>query len=80
MTTLYMLGALQILFVVLFWIPRTAILGFLLMACYMTGAMAVHLASKEPLALQTGIEVAIWIAGFLRLPELSARLCGKHVC
>ena len=41
-TTLFILGGLQLLFALLFWIPRTAVVGFLLMACYMAGAMATH--------------------------------------
>ena len=36
-TTLFILGGLQLLFALLFWIPRTAVVGFLLMACYMAG-------------------------------------------
>ncbi|MEB3004053.1 DoxX family protein [Capnocytophaga sp. G2] len=75
-TTLYILGGLQLLFALLFWIPRTAIVGFLLMACYMAGAMATHLVIKESFVPQTAIETLIWIAGFVRFPELSQRFCS----
>ena len=74
------LGGLQLLFALLFWIPRTAVVGFLLMACYMAGAMATHLVIKESFALQTGIEALIWVAGFVRFPELSQRLCPCNNC
>ena len=79
-TTLFILGGLQLLFALLFWIPRTAIVGFLLMACYMAGAMATHLVIKESFVLQTGIETLIWVAGFVRFPELTQRFCPCNNC
>ena len=79
-TTLFILGGLQLLFALLFWIPRTAVVGFLLMACYMAGAMATHLVIKEPFGLQAGIETLIWVAGFVRFPELTQRLCPCNNC
>ena len=69
-STLHILGGLQIFFALLFWIPRTAVVGFLLMACYMAGAMV----------LQTGIETLIWVTGFVRFPELTQRLCPCNNC
>ena len=79
-TTLFILGGLQLLFALLFWIPRTAVVGFLLMACYMAGAMATHLVIKEPFGLQAGIEPLIWVTGFVRFPELTQRLCPCNNC
>ena len=79
-TTLFILGGLQLLFALLFWIPRTAVVGFLLMACYMAGAMATHLVIKEPFGLQAGIETLIWVTGFVRFPELTERLCPCNNC
>ena len=79
-TTLFILGGLELLFTLLFWIPRTAVVGFLLMACYMAGAMATHLVIKESFVLQTGIETLIWVAGFVRFPELTQRFCPCNNC
>ncbi len=79
-STLYLLGGLQILFALLFWIPRTAIVGFLLMACYMAGAIATHLVIKESFIPQMTIETLIWVTGFVRFSELSQRLCGCGSC
>jgi len=73
---LYILGGLQLLFALLFWIPRTAVVG----ACYMAGAMATHLVIKESFVLQTGIETFIWVTGFVRFPELTQRLCPCNNC
>ena len=77
---LYILGGLQLLFALLFWIPRTAVVGFLLMACYMAGAMATHLVIKESFIPQMTIETLIWVTGFVRFSELSQRLCGCGSC
>ena len=79
-STLHILGGLQIFFALLFWIPRTAVVGFLLMACYMAGAMATHLVIKESFVLQTGIETLIWVTGFVRFPELTQRLYPCNNC
>ena len=79
-STLHILGGLQIFFALLFWIPRTAVVGFLLMACYMAVAMATHLVIKESFVLQTGIETLIWVTGFVRFPELTQRLCPCNNC
>lgn len=79
-TTLFILGGLQLLFALLFWIPRTAVVGFLLMACYMAGAMATHLVIKESFVPQMAIETLIWITGLVRFPELTQRLCPCNNC
>ena len=79
-STLHILGGLQIFFALLFWIPRTAIVGFLLMACYMAGAIATHLVIKESFIPQMTIETLIWVTGFVRFSELSQRLCGCGSC
>ena len=79
-TTLFILGGLQLLFALLFWIPRTAVVGFLLMACYMAGAIATHLVIKESFIPQMTIETLIWVTGFVRFSELSQRLCGCGSC
>lgn len=79
-STLYLLGGLQIFFAVLFLIPRTAVVGFLFMACYMAGAIATHLVIKESFIPQITIETLIWVTGFIRFSELSQRLCGCGSC
>ena len=79
-TTLFILGGLQLLFALLFWIPRTAVVGFLFMACYMAGAIATHLVIKESFIPQMTIETLIWVTGFVRFSELSQRLCGCGSC
>jgi hypothetical protein len=60
------LGLMEMIFVVLFAIPKTMKIGFILLCCYFAGAMATELA-KDASMLNPGIPmVLIWITSFLR--------------
>ncbi|MGB7394196.1 MAG: DoxX family protein [Pricia sp.] len=76
-TNLVILGVLEIVIVVLLLIPKTAIIGTLLAVAYMGGAIAVHFTGGQPLMVPVLIEILIWIAAFVRLPELSQRILTK---
>lgn len=54
----------------LFLIPRTHSLGVLLLSAYMGGAIVTHMQNAEPYYSQSVLLVLIWIAGYLRHPEL----------
>ena len=68
------LGVLEVLMVVLFLVPRTSVVGALLMIAYIGGAMAVHLTSGQSIVIQTVIQCLIWITSVLRFPELGQKL------
>jgi hypothetical protein len=70
------LGGIELAAVVLFIIPRTALLGFLLLVAYMGGAIATHLEHQQPVVAPLVISSFIWIVGFFRFPELSKKLVG----
>lgn len=60
------LGLMEMIFIVLFAIPKTMKIGFILLCCYFAGAMAAELA-KDASMLNPGIPmVLIWITAFLR--------------
>ena len=71
------LGIMEIVFGVLFIIPATMKLGFILTSCYFAGAMAAELA-HEGITISPVIPlVVLWIAAFIRdksifLPTASA--------
>jgi hypothetical protein len=73
-TNMLVLGVLEIAMVILFAIPRTGVVGALLMVAYMGGAMAVHLTTGQDIMVQTLIQCLIWIASLVRFPELGQRL------
>lgn len=64
------LGLMEMAFIILFFIPKTMRVGFILLCCYFAGAMATELARNAPM-LNPGIPlVLIWIAAFLRDRDL----------
>lgn len=68
------LGFIELVSVLLFLFPRTGIIGTLLLAAYMGGAIATHLTHGQSIIVPVVIEAAIWIVAALRFPELKSRL------
>ena len=76
-TANFTLGAIELACVILFVIPRTGMLGTLLLAAYMGGAIATHLEHGISVVAPCVIQAFVWIAAFVRFPELSRRILGK---
>lgn len=68
------LAILEFAIALLFIIPRTALIGSLLIMAYMGGAMAVLLANNQSIIAPTIIQILIWVVSFYRFPELKQRL------
>jgi hypothetical protein len=64
------LGILELTCALLFLIPRTAVLGAILIAGFMGGAIATHARLGEPVFVQAGVGVVVWLGLFLREPRL----------
>lgn len=75
--TYFSLGLIELASLILFVIPRTGILGTLLLAAYMGGAIATHLEHGLPVIAPCVIQAFLWITAFVRFPELSKRVLGK---
>jgi hypothetical protein len=75
--TYMMIGIVELISIILFLIPRTAVLGTLLLAAYMGGAIAAHLGHGLPIGAPAGIAAFVWIVGVIRSPELLQRILGK---
>ena len=73
-----LLGTILALCTALYAIPRTAVLGALLLTAYLGGAVAAHLAGGSPLLSNTLFGVylglAVWGGLYLREPRLRALL------
>ena len=76
-STFTLIAILELTSVVLFLIPRTGILGTLLLAAYMGGAIATHLEHGLPAGSTIAIEAFVWIVAVMRFPELTNRFTGK---
>jgi hypothetical protein len=64
------LAILEISCVVIYLIPRTAVLGAVLMTGYIGGAILAHLRIGEPVYLHIVIGIALWLGIYLREPRL----------
>lgn len=75
--TYSLMGIIEILSVILFLIPRTGILGTLLLSSYLGGAIATHLQHQQNIVFPMAIEALVWITAVVRFPELLLRIRGK---
>jgi hypothetical protein len=69
-TTYRLIGVIELAALILFLIPRTGILGSLLLIAYMGGAIATHLQHQQPIIMAVTIQVFVWIAFVLRYPTV----------
>ena len=69
-----MLGIVELISVILFVIPRTGVLGALLLTAYMGGAIATHLEHGQPVVAPMIIEAILWLVMVFRFPELKTKL------
>ena len=76
-STFTLIAILELTSVVLFLIPRTGILGTLLLAAYMGGAIATHLEHGLSVGSTIAIEAFVLIVAVMRFPELTNRFTGK---
>lgn len=74
------LGVVQILLLILFLVPRTALVGYVMIIGYMSGALATNLThgfSQAEIAPLYVCLALLAVHGYFRFPELSARLLKK---
>ncbi len=68
------LGIVELAALILFIIPRTGVLGTMLLMSYVGGAIATHVQHSQPLAMVIIIQSVICITAALRFKELTNRL------
>ena len=66
------LGILEAACTVIYLIPATSVLGAILLAGYMGGAICTHWRVGDPFVGQIAIALVIWLAIYLREPRLKA--------
>ena len=75
--TIQIIGLIEIVSLLLFIFPRTGLLGTLLLAAYLGGAIATHLEHQQPIFAPVIIQALLWITATIRFPELSRRLAAN---
>jgi hypothetical protein len=62
----------------LFVIPRTGILGTMLLSAYMGGAIATHLEHGQSILAPCFIQAFVFVVAFYRFPELRSKLFNTN--
>ena len=71
------IGVVELIAIILFIYPRTGVLGTLLLAAYMGGAIATHLEHGQSILAPVMIAAFVWIVAVVRFPELRTRIMGE---
>lgn len=69
-----LLGVVELVSLVLFVVPRTGVLGTLLLTAYLGGAIATHLEHEQSVLAPCLIQAFLWCVAVFRFPELRSRL------
>ncbi|MGQ0543432.1 MAG: DoxX family protein [Blastocatellia bacterium] len=64
------LGILELACTIIYLIPKTAVLGAILLAAYLGGAVATHVRVGDAFFVQVLIGVVVWLGLWLRDPRL----------
>jgi hypothetical protein len=72
-----MLGVVELICVGLFILPRTGVLGTLLLSAYMGGAIATHLEHGVSIVAPCIIQTVLFLIAFYRFPELRTKLLNQ---
>ena len=75
--TYTLIGVVELVCLILFIIPRTGIIGTLLLAAYMGGAIATHLEHGESIMAPCIIQTFLFLVAFYRFPELRNTLLNS---
>lgn len=73
-STYRFIGIIELAALVLFIIPRTGVVGTLLLIAYMGGAIVTHLQHNQPVVVAVVVQTLVWVTAFIRFPELNQRL------
>ncbi|NGF58353.1 DoxX family protein [Parapusillimonas sp. SGNA-6] len=73
-TTYQFIGIIEIISLILFIVPRTGILGTMLLVAYLGGAIVTHLQHQQPIAMAVIFQILLWVTAFIRFPELKQRI------
>lgn len=73
-----LIGLIEVFSILLFIIPRTGILGALLLSAYLGGAIATHWQHQESPIVAVILQCLIWITATIRFPELTERIMAER--
>lgn len=68
------LGVLEISCLAIYWVPRAAVLGAVLLTGYLGGAILTHWRVGDPVVTHVVMGILVWLGIYLREPRLKALL------
>jgi hypothetical protein len=68
------IGIIELACLALYWVPRTRVLGAILLTGYLGGAISTHVRAGQPFVIPLVIGIVVWAGLFLRDPRLHALL------
>jgi len=74
---LMLIGTGELIAAILFLIPRTSSLGVLLLSAHLGGAIVTHMSNAEMFVPQVIMLLLVWVANYLRNPEMLASFTKK---
>ncbi|SDM97377.1 DoxX-like family protein [Daejeonella rubra] len=74
---LMLIGMGELIAAILFLIPRTSSLGVLLLSAHLGGAIATHMEHGEMFIPQAVMLLLVWVANYLRNPEMLSSFFQK---
>ena len=75
---LMLIGMGELIAAILFLIPRTSSLGVLLLSAHLGGAIATHMEHGEMFIPQAVMLLLVWVANYLRNPEMLSSFFQKE--
>ncbi|NBP28817.1 MAG: DoxX family protein, partial [Flavobacteriia bacterium] len=72
--TYLLIGVVELICLILFIIPRTGVLGTLLLSAYMGGAIATHLEHGESILAPCMVQTVLFLVAFYRFEDLRKTL------
>jgi hypothetical protein len=72
------MGLAEIIFAVLFLVPKTRTIGFVLLICYFSGAMATDLSHGRPIVAPLFFLVLLFAAQVINHPEIFIQTSGRR--
>ncbi len=69
---LHRIGFLEVAVTLVYLVPKTSILGAMLLTGYLGGAVATHVRIGEPFVIPLALGILVWVGLYLREPRLRA--------
>lgn len=75
---IFKIGIVELVCVIFYAVPQTAVIGAILLTGYLGGAINTHVRVHEPVVIPIVLGVFVWLGVFLREPRLRALMPWRN--